>query len=180
MLLPHLIFLPPSIFTLVLPTPTLICSCIWTNLCTTPTFPKTRPPQRQSKTSYTRQSQWLRSSLYKRRNTPVKEHILPSSLTAATTSSIKIHRLYCHFDHPLSLTYIQESFDYNLCYLTSTEIYCLHCRFSHPSAKKLYRVLKHSRSARNSNSAMAMAISTKAVPVKAYWSVRLIKQAYLA
>src|SRR6266568_5096910 len=111
----------------------------------TPAFPKTRPPQRQSKTSYTRQSQWLRSSLYRRRNTPVKEHILPSLLTAATASSIKIHRLYRHFDYPLSSTYIQESFDYNPCFLTSTEIHRLHCRFSHPSAEKLYRVLKHSR-----------------------------------
>ena len=27
---------------------------------------------------------------------------------------------------------------------------------------------------------MAMAILTKAIPVKAYWSVKLIKQAYLA
>src|SRR6266702_4107383 len=175
MLLPHLVFLPPSIFTLVLPTPTLICSCIWTSLRTTPAFPKMRPPQRQSKTSYTRQSQWLRSSLYGRRNTPVKEHILPSSLTAATASSIKIHRLYRHFDHPLSSTYIQESFDYNLCYFTSTEIYCLHCCFGHLLAKKLYRVLKHFRLARNSNSVMVMAISTKAVPVEAYWSVGFIK-----
>src|SRR6266702_548518 len=130
--------------------------------------------------SYTRQSQWLRSSLYRRRNTPVKEYILPSLLTAATTSSIKIHCLYRHFDHPLSLTYIQESFDYNLCYFTSTEIYHLYCRFGHLLAKKLYRVLKHSRSARNSNNVMAMAISTKAVPIKAYWSVGLIKQVYLA
>src|SRR6266568_3593617 len=110
----------------------------------TPAFPKTRPPQRQSKTSYIRQSQWLRSSLYGRRNTPVKEHILPSSLTAATASSIKIHRLYCHFDYPLSSTYIQESFNYNPYYLTSTEIHCLHCCFGHPSAEKLYRVPERS------------------------------------
>ena len=41
-------------------------------------------------------------------------------------------------------TYVQESFDYNLCYLTSIEIYCLHCHFDHLSAEKLYRVLEHS------------------------------------
>ena len=38
--------------------------------------------------------------------------------------------------------YIQESFDYNPCYLTSTELHYLHRRFSHPLAEKLYRVLK--------------------------------------
>ena len=42
-------------------------------------------------------------------------------------------------------TYIQESFDYNPYYLTSTEIYCLYRRFGYLLAKKLYRVLKHSR-----------------------------------
>ena len=39
-------------------------------------------------------------------------------------------------------TYIQESFNYNLCYFISTEIYCLYCRFSYLLAKKLYKVLK--------------------------------------
>ena len=41
--------------------------------------------------------------------------------------------------------YIQESFDYNLCYLTSTEIHYLYCCFSHPSAEKLHKVLRRSR-----------------------------------
>src|SRR6266567_3189126 len=41
--------------------------------------------------------------------------------------------------------YIQESFDYNLCYLTSTEIHRLYRHFGHLSAEKLYRVLKHFR-----------------------------------
>jgi hypothetical protein len=36
------------------------------------------------------------------------------------------------------------SFDYNLCYLTNTEIRRLHRRFGHPSAEKLHRVLKRS------------------------------------
>jgi len=112
------------------------------------TFPKTRPPQRQSKMSYTRQSLWLRSPLHGRRNTLVKEHILPTLQTAATASSTKIHRLHYHFGHP--------------------------------SAKKLYRVLKHSRLARNSNSATTIAISTKAVPVEVYWSIGLVKQAHPA
>ena len=55
------------------------------------------------------------------------------------------------FRHPFLIwgktlrTYIQESFDYNLYYLTNTEIHRLHCRFGHPSAEKLYRVLKYSR-----------------------------------
>src|SRR6266705_7037621 len=94
--------------------------------------------------SYIRQSQWLRSSLYGRKNTLVKEYILPSSLTAATASSTKIHHLYHRFDYPLSSTYIQESFNYNPYYLTSTEIHRLHRRFGHLSAKKLYKVLKYS------------------------------------
>ena len=55
------------------------------------------------------------------------------------------------FRHPFLIqgetlrTYIQESFNYNLCYLTSTEIYRLYRRFGHPLAKKLYKVLKCSR-----------------------------------
>jgi hypothetical protein len=54
------------------------------------------------------------------------------------------------FGHPFLIwgevlrTYIQESFDYNPCYLTSTEIHRLHRRFGHPSAEKLYRVLERS------------------------------------
>ena len=54
------------------------------------------------------------------------------------------------FGHPFLIwgetlqAYIQESFDYNLYYLTSTEIHRLYCRFGHPSAEKLYRVLKRS------------------------------------
>ena len=42
-------------------------------------------------------------------------------------------------------TYVQESFDYNPYYLTSTEIHRLYRRFGHPSAEKLYRVLERSR-----------------------------------
>ena len=42
-------------------------------------------------------------------------------------------------------TYVQESFNYNPCYLTNTEIHRLHRRFGHPSAEKLYKVLKRSR-----------------------------------
>ncbi len=55
------------------------------------------------------------------------------------------------FGHPFLIqgktlrTYIQESFDYNPCYLTSTEIHHLHHCFGYPSAEKLYRVFKHSR-----------------------------------
>ena len=55
------------------------------------------------------------------------------------------------FGHPFLVwgealrTYVQESFDYNPCYLTSTEIHRLYRRFGHPSAEKLYRVLKRSR-----------------------------------
>jgi hypothetical protein len=54
------------------------------------------------------------------------------------------------FGHPFLVwgealrTYVQESFDYNPCYLTSTEIHRLHRRFGHPSAEKLYRVLERS------------------------------------
>ena len=54
------------------------------------------------------------------------------------------------FGHPFLVwrealrTYIQESFDYNPCYLTNTEIHRLHRRFGHPSAEKLYRVLERS------------------------------------
>ena len=40
--------------------------------------------------------------------------------------------------------YIQDSFEYNLCYLTSTEIHYLYRRFGHPLAEKLCKVLKHS------------------------------------
>ena len=40
--------------------------------------------------------------------------------------------------------YIQESFDYNLCFLTSTEIHHLYRCFGYLLAEKLYRVLKHS------------------------------------
>ena len=55
------------------------------------------------------------------------------------------------FRHPFLIqgetlrTYIQESFNYNLCYLTSTKIYHLYYCFSYLLAKKLYRVLKRSR-----------------------------------
>ena len=55
------------------------------------------------------------------------------------------------FRHPFLIqgetlwTYIQESFDYNLCYLTSTKIYRLYRCFSYLLAEKLYRVLKYSR-----------------------------------
>ena len=66
-------------------------------------------------------------------------------MTAATASSIKIHRLYRHFDYPLSSTYIQESFNYNPYYLTSTEIHRLHHRFGYLLAEKLYRIFEHSR-----------------------------------
>jgi hypothetical protein len=54
------------------------------------------------------------------------------------------------FGHPFLIwgeclrTYIQDSFDYNPCYLTNTEIRRLHRRFGHPSAKKLHRVLERS------------------------------------
>ena len=54
------------------------------------------------------------------------------------------------FRHPFLIqgetlqTYIQESFDYNPCYLTSTEIHRLYCRFGHLLAKRLHRVLKRS------------------------------------
>jgi hypothetical protein len=54
------------------------------------------------------------------------------------------------FGHPFLVwgealrTYVQESFDYNPCYLTSTEIHRLYRRFGHPSAEKLYRVLERS------------------------------------
>jgi hypothetical protein len=63
---------------------------------------------------------------------------------------------------------------------SSTKTHRLHRRFGYPSAKKLYRVFKHSGLARNSNSATAMAISIKAVPVKVYWFIGLVKRAYLA
>src|SRR6266702_3364156 len=52
------------------------------------------------------------------------------------------------FGHPFLIwgetlqAYIQESFNYNLCYLTSTKIHRLHRRFGHPSAEKLHRVLR--------------------------------------
>src|SRR6266568_7660012 len=55
------------------------------------------------------------------------------------------------FGHPFLIwgetlqIYIQESFDYNPCFLTSTEIHRLHRRFGHPLAKKLYKVLERSR-----------------------------------
>ena len=54
------------------------------------------------------------------------------------------------FGHPFLIqgetlrTYIQESFNYNPCYLTSTEIHCLYRRFGYLLAEKLYRVLKRS------------------------------------
>ena len=41
--------------------------------------------------------------------------------------------------------YIQDSFDYNPCYLTSTKIYRLYRRFGYPLTQKLYRVPKRSR-----------------------------------
>ena len=52
------------------------------------------------------------------------------------------------FRHPFLIqgetlqNYIQESFNYNPCYLTSTKIHHLYCYFGHLLAKKLYRVLK--------------------------------------
>ena len=55
------------------------------------------------------------------------------------------------FRHPFLIqgetlqTYIQESFNYNPCYLTSIEIHRLYYCFGYPLAKKLYRVLKRSR-----------------------------------
>ena len=52
--------------------------------------------------SYIRQSLWLRSLLYGRRNTLAKEHILPSLRTAATASSTKIHHLQRRFGHLLA------------------------------------------------------------------------------
>ena len=54
------------------------------------------------------------------------------------------------FRHPFLIqgetlrTYIQESFNYNPCYLTSTKIYRLYRYFSYLLAEKLYRVLKRS------------------------------------
>ena len=55
------------------------------------------------------------------------------------------------FRHPFLIqgetlqTYIQESFNYNLYYLTSTKIHYLYHFFGHLLAEKLYRVLKRSR-----------------------------------
>ena len=69
------------------------------------------------------------------------------TLIGPATTTLPITR---RFGHPFLVwgetlrTYIQESFDYNPCYLTSTEIHRLHRRFGHPSAEKLYRVLERS------------------------------------
>ena len=55
------------------------------------------------------------------------------------------------FRHPFLIqgetlrTYIQESFNYNPYYLTSTKIYRLYRYFGYLLAEKLYRVLKRSR-----------------------------------
>ena len=38
-------------------------------------------------------------AVYRRRNTLIKEHILPSLQTAATASSTKIHHLYRRFGY---------------------------------------------------------------------------------
>ena len=52
------------------------------------------------------------------------------------------------FGHPFLVwgealqTYVQESFDYNPCYLTSIEIHRLYRRFGYPSAEKLYNILE--------------------------------------
>ena len=54
------------------------------------------------------------------------------------------------FGHPFLLwkdalqAYIQQSFNYNPCFLTDTEIRRLHRRFGHPSAEKLYKLLERS------------------------------------
>jgi hypothetical protein len=54
------------------------------------------------------------------------------------------------FGHPFLIwgetlkTYIQQSFEYNPCYLTTVEIQRLHRRFGHPSAEKLHKVLERS------------------------------------
>jgi len=69
------------------------------------------------------------------------------TLIGPATITLPITR---RFGHPFLIwgetlrTYIQESFDYNPCYLTSTEIHRLHRRFRHPSTEKLYRVLERS------------------------------------
>ena len=55
------------------------------------------------------------------------------------------------FRHPFLIqeeilqTYIQKSFNYSLYCLTSMEIHCLYHCFGYLLAKKLYRVLKHSK-----------------------------------
>ena len=75
---------------------------------------------------------------------------LTSPITALGSKHITLP-IIRRFRHPFLIqgetlrTYIQESFNYNPCYLTSTEIYRLHRRFGHPSAEKLYRVLKYFR-----------------------------------
>ena len=92
MLLPYLVFLPPSISTPVLLTPTLICSRIWTTLwhilrlfvnqrphSTYPLLPSLQPLHGRS---------------------GVREYILPSLRTAATASSTEIHHLHRRFGHP--------------------------------------------------------------------------------
>jgi len=54
------------------------------------------------------------------------------------------------FGHPFLLwenalqAYVQQSFELNPCYLTTTELRRLHRRFGHPSAEKLYKVLERS------------------------------------
>ena len=55
------------------------------------------------------------------------------------------------FSHPFILwdqalySYICESFEHNLYYLTTTELQQLHRRFGHPLADRLYKVLECSR-----------------------------------
>jgi hypothetical protein len=41
-------------------------------------------------------------------------------------------------------TYIDQSFDFNLCYLIETKLRQLHKRFDHSSIRKLYDLLKRS------------------------------------
>ena len=75
---------------------------------------------------------------------------LISPITALRSKHITLP-IIRRFGHPFLIqgetlqTYIQESFDYNPCYLTRTEIHRLYYRFGHLLAKKLYRVLKRSR-----------------------------------
>ena len=75
---------------------------------------------------------------------------LISSITALGSKYITL-LIIRRFRHPFLIqgetlrTYIQESFNYNPYYLTSTRIYHLYRCFGYLLAKKLYRVLKRSR-----------------------------------